>query len=55
MTDQDGADQCHLKGSGSEVEDEGTENEADAPRAAIDGLGQRPRLATEMEAQVEVV
>lgn len=54
-THQDGTDEAHLKDRGSQIEDEGTEDKRDAPRTAVDGLGQRSRLAAEMETQVQIV
>lgn len=52
---QNGTDKAHLEDGGAQVEDERAEHKGDAPRAAVDGLGQRPRLAAEMEAQVQIV
>ena len=52
---QDGADQAHLEDGGAQVEHQGAEHEGDAPCAAVDGLGERARLAAEVEAQVQVV
>lgn len=52
---QDGADEAHLEDGGAQVEDERAQHEGDAPRAAVDSLGQRPRLAAEVEAQVQIV
>lgn len=52
---QDGTDEAHLEDGGAQVEDERAQHEGDGARAAVDGLGQRPRLAAEVEAQVQVV
>lgn len=52
---QDGADEAHLEDGGAQVEDERAQHEGDAPRAAVNGLGQRARLAAEVEAQVQIV
>lgn len=52
---QDGTNEAHLEDGGAQVEDERAQHEGDAPCATIDGLGQRPRLAAEVETQVQVV
>lgn len=54
-TYQNGTDEGHLKGCGSKIEDERTEDKRDAPCAAVDGLGQRSCLAAEMETQIQIV
>lgn len=54
-THQNSTDEEHLKHCGSEIEDKSTEDKGDAPCAAVNGLGQSPCLAAEMETQIQIV
>lgn len=54
-THQNGTNEPHLEDCGSQIEDECTEDEGDAPCAAVDGLGQGSCLAAEMKTQIQIV
>lgn len=54
-THQNGTNEAHLKDRGSQIEDEGAEDEGDAPGAAVYGLGQGSCLAAKMKTQIQIV